>query len=145
MRGVPRHEERVAERLEPGVQGVEVELVALDEEDRAEAELGLLVVDRLLRELLGHLRRRRQRLAGETVEDASQQLDESRTARVDHARLPQLVEELRRPRTASSPRSIARASASTAGRLRTSGRSASSAISRMTVSIVPSTGIFTAW
>ena len=47
-RRVARHEQRVAEGVELRVERVEVELRALDEEDGAEAELRLLVVDRLL-------------------------------------------------------------------------------------------------
>ena len=95
---VPGHEQRVAERIEPGVQHVEVELVALDDEHRAVAVLGLLVVDRVLRDLLRHLGHVRQRLAGEPVEDAADQLEHPSPARVDHPGLAELVEHLRRPR-----------------------------------------------
>ena len=46
---VARHEEGVAQRREPAVERVEIERLALDQEDRAVAVLRLLVVDRLFR------------------------------------------------------------------------------------------------
>ena len=94
---VPGDEQRVAERLEAGVDRVEVELGALHHEHGAVAVLGLLVVDRLLGDLLGDDRHLGERLAGQPVEDAAEQLDEPCPARVDDARLAELVEHLRRP------------------------------------------------
>ena len=65
---VPRHEQGVAKRLELRMQRVEVELLPLDDEHGAVPELGLVVVDRVLGELLGHVGHVRQRLARQAVE-----------------------------------------------------------------------------
>ena len=144
-RVVAGHEERVVERLEAGVHRIEVELLAFDDEHGAVAVLGLLVVDRLLGDLLRDARHLRERLAGEAVEDPTEELDEARAARVDDAGLAQLVEHLGRPLHRVLP-ARDRAGERIGDRERPDvGRSASSAISRMTVSIVPSTGTFTAW
>ena len=78
------------------MQRVEVECVALDDEDRAVPVLRLLVVDRLLRDLRGHLRHVGQRLAGELVEHAADELDQAGAAGVDDARLAELVEHVGR-------------------------------------------------
>ena len=94
---VARHEERVAQRLEPAVERVEIERLALDHEDRAVAVLRLLVVDRLLRQLLRDVGHLGERLARQLVEDAAHELEEPRAARIDDTGLAELVEHLGRP------------------------------------------------
>jgi len=93
-RRVARDEQRVAERLEARMQRVEVECLTLDHEHRAVSVLRLLVVDRLLGDLVRHLRHVGKRLAGECMEDAADELDQPGAAGVDDARLAELVEHL---------------------------------------------------
>ena len=70
---------------------------------------------------VGHVRHLGQRLAGELVEHAADELDQAGAAGVDDARLAELVEHARAcGATASSPRATTRARPSTTGRARTS-------------------------
>ena len=89
QRRVAYHEERVAERLEVVAQRLRIEALPLDEEDRAVPVARSLVVDSLLGELVELDRKLRQRLAGETVVEATEDLDEPGASRVDHTALSQ--------------------------------------------------------
>ena len=137
-------EQRVAEPLELALERVGVELVALDEEGRAVAVAGELLVDRVDAGLLGSTagaRAAARRVA--RGDDAAHDLGEPGAARVDDAGLAEHVELLRRardarPRRARRARAGARAAAAR-GWPRPPRRSRGS-----TVSIVPSTGWRTA-
>ena len=87
-RRVADDEERVAERREPPLERGSPRAVALDDEDRAVAVAGGLLVDRLRGERLG-LDRLRQRLAGDVGRDAADDLDEPGATCVDDAGLAQ--------------------------------------------------------
>ena len=78
---------------------VGVEILALDHEDGAVAELGQLLVDGVEAGLVGVLGRRvRKRLAGQRRRDAAHDLEQPGAARVDDARLAQHGELVRRAR-----------------------------------------------
>ena len=123
---------------------VEVEPLPLDDECRAEPVRGLLLVDRLL----GRARRRRRarpaavRPSARAASRARARRD--RRPRVDDARISQRLEQLRRARDGVVAARDDPAERLREGKGRHVGRSASSAISRTTVSIVPSTGGLTA-
>ncbi len=93
-------EQRVAQLLELRLDRVGVEPLALDHEDRAVAEAGELLVDRLDRDRVVVGGRLRQRLAGDGRGDPAHDLDEPGRARVDDAGLPEDVEQLGRPEDA---------------------------------------------
>ena len=143
-RRVADDEERVADPFELRFERVGVELLALDDEHGAVAELGELQMDRVEAERLRLDRRLGELLTGRAVDHPASDLDEPGAARVDDAGVAQDVEQLRRARDGSSPAASTARRRSLGGTRRCSFRSLSSAISRMTVSIVPSTGRFTA-
>ncbi len=76
------HEERVAELQELGLEAVGVDRVSLDEERRAVAEGGELLVDRLRRELLEDGRGLGQLLAADVEGDPAHDLEQARAARI---------------------------------------------------------------
>ena len=135
-------EQGVAEPRELRFDLVRVELVALDHERRAVAVARQLLVDRVRAELLALDRRRGQLLAGDGRGEPAHDLQESRAAGVDDARLAEDVELLRRARERllATPHDRRQQRRGVAG----GAPSLSSAISRMTDSIVPSTGSRTA-
>ena len=143
-RRVADDEERVAELLELALEHVGVEPGALDDEDRAVAELGELLVDRVdrgrgcLRGRLRHL------LARDGGANPADDLDEPGAARVDDTCLGQDREQLRCPGERLLAPGDDEAEQLGAVEVRASGASAASAISRITVSMVPSTGRRTA-
>ena len=143
--GVADDEQRVAEPLELLLERVRVELVALDHERRAVAEARQLLVDRLDADAPRLERRRRQLLAGHGRGDAAHELQQPRAARVDDAGVAEDVELLRRARDGLLAAADERRSRSVVdvGAV-VAFASASSASSRMTESIVPSTGLRTA-
>ena len=96
-------EERVAHLLELGLERGGVEVLALDEEDRAVAVARQLLVDRVERERLRLHGCVRYRLAGHREREAARDLDEPRPAGVDDARVAEDVEHLRRARDGVLP------------------------------------------
>ncbi len=85
-RSVADDEQRVAERVELGLDRVGVEVVALDHEDGAVAVARELVVDQVVGQGDGVAQRRlRHRGPCEHTRDAADDLDQARGARVDDA------------------------------------------------------------
>ena len=121
-----------------------VELLALDDEDGAVAELGELLMDRVESERLRLHRHLRELLARRTVDHAAGDLDEPGATSVDDTGVRRTSSISGVRATASSPAARTARRSSFGDTRRCSFRSLSSAISRMTVSIVPSTGRFTA-
>jgi len=91
-------EQRVAQRLQLGLEGLPVEPLALDDEDGAIAVARELLVDRVETELLPVLRRLGDRFAGDPRGEATDDLEQACAAGVDDARLSQDGELVRRPR-----------------------------------------------
>ena len=139
-RVVADNEERVPELLERALERDLVEPLALDDEHGAVSELRQLLVDRLQGERVALDGCVGERLAGQGEDDAAQDLHEAGAPGIDDAGAPEDVEHLRRARRrVLAARSTAPRNSGGGGR-RFSCFSPSSAISRMTVSIVPSTG-----
>ena len=144
-RRVADDEERVAEPVQLRLERLRVEPLAFDHEDGAVTVFGELLVDGVEARRVGVLRRRvRNRLAGEGGGDAADDLEQPGPARVDDSGLPQDLELVGRARervlTAldqllQERRGLERRVAWILG---------FSASSRITDSIVPSTGRRTA-
>src|SRR5205085_7947075 len=77
--------ERIAERYEPALDRVWIELGALDQERRAVAVARELLVDRFDPDLLQVCGRIRERLAGERRSDAAHELQQPCAAGIDDA------------------------------------------------------------
>ncbi len=138
-------EERVPDVLELALQRCLVERVPLDDEHRAVAVRGELQVDRVEAQRLRLDRHLRQRLAG-SAETSPRAISTSPAPPASTTpAFAQDVEQLGCPREGVLPaRENRLRGARSDGCARCSFRSPSSAISRMTVSIVPSTGRLTA-
>ena len=137
------HEERVAEVLELALEPRGVDVLALDEEARAVAVAGELLVQRLDRERRLEDRRGRQRLAAHVRRDPADELEQAGSACVDDAGRSKRLELVARRASATSPCATTSARAAGSGRSASSD-SARSASSRATVRIVPSCGSRTA-
>jgi hypothetical protein len=96
--GIAHDEEGVPDALEPGFQGLQVEVFALDDKQGAVAVAGELLVNSVEseRQLLGG--RLGQRFTGEARRQAADELEQARAARVNDARRAQDVEKLPRTR-----------------------------------------------
>ena len=90
---VADHEQRVAQLVQLRLERLGVELLALDHEDGAVAELGELLVDCVEACLVSLFDRRvRDRFPGQRRRDAADDLEQAGSAGVDDARLAQHVE-----------------------------------------------------
>ena len=138
--GVADDEERIADLSELAFEPLCVQIVPRDDEGRAVAVARELLVDRVDPEGVACDLDRRDLLAGHTGREPAHDLEQARAAGIDDTGLAKLVEQLGRPRDGLLATSDDPARNSSGASACTSGCSPSSAISRMTVRIVPSTG-----
>ena len=92
--GVADDEERVADPAELALEQAGVQIVPLDDERRAVAIAGRLLVDGVHPERVARDRGRRDRLAGHPGGEPADDLEQARSTGIDHARLTELVEQL---------------------------------------------------